>query len=146
MYIFNGLQSFSARRIIVLAVIFPLLYAFVWQACAEIPAAGVVQDVWYPLAERLIKDGEDPDFVTTVFSSSSVRFNPKVMPRKVTHNEYRLDYKKFLKSDRLNRAKRYFMENRELFQRVEKEFGVPGELEVAILLVETSLLRRDRPD
>ncbi len=98
-----------------------------------------IPDVWKPLAERLVKDGEDPGFVQRVYSSPSVKFNPRVMPRKVTHNEYKLDYKKFLKPQRLNRAHKYLRENQALFNSVEERFGVPGELEVAILLVETDL-------
>ncbi len=103
--------------------------------------AGRVPPVWLPLARRLVRDGEDAGFVIAVFSSPSVRFNPRVMPRKVTHNEYKLDYGKFLKPERLSRAGRYLAENRELFREVQKRFGVPGELEVAILLVETDLGR-----
>jgi len=98
-----------------------------------------VPDVWKPLADRLVKDGENPDFVRRIYSSPSVKFNPRVMPRKVTHNEYKLDYRKFLKPQRLNRAERYLRKNQALFNRVEERFGVPGELEVAILLVETDL-------
>lgn len=100
-----------------------------------------VPEVWIPLVHRLIEDGEDREFVIHVFSSRSVRFNPRVMPRKVTHNEYKLDYDKFLKPERLGRARKYLMDNRELFSRVERKFAVPGGLEVAILLVETDLGR-----
>ena len=100
-----------------------------------------VPPVWQPLVRRLIQDGEDPEFIVAVFSAPSVKFNPRVMPRKVTHNEYKLDYGKFMKPERLRRAGRYLNENRELFRKVQERFGVPGELEVAILLVETDLGR-----
>lgn len=95
--------------------------------------------IWLPLVNRLIADGEDPVFVRRLYASPSVRFNPRVMPRKVTHNEYKLDYGRFLRPERLNRARKYLRENRQLFDRIQEEFGVPGELEVAILLVETDL-------
>lgn len=100
-----------------------------------------VPEVWTPLVRRLIADGEDRSFVIKVFSNSSVRFNPRVMPRKVTHNEYKLDYNKFLKPERLGRAMKYLADNRELLRMVEKKFAVPGGLQVAILLVETDLGR-----
>ncbi len=102
-------------------------------------ALGEVPDVWVPLVEKLLRDGEDKEFVIAVYSAPSVKFNPRVMPRKVTHNEYKLDYEKFLKPERLNRARRYLSENRKLFDSIEKRFGVPGEVETAILLVETDL-------
>ncbi len=106
---------------------------------AKISALDKVPDVWVPLVEKLLRDGEDKEFVIAVYSAPSVKFNPRVMPRKVTHNEYKLDYDKFLKPARLNRARKYLAENRKLFDSIEKRFGVPGEVETAILLVETDL-------
>ena len=121
------------------AVALIIFFATVTAACFADSRKPAVPAIWAPLVDRLIKDGENPDFVTRIYSAPSVSFNPRVMPRKVTHNEYKLDYGKFMKPERLRKAERYLRENRALFNRVEQRFGVPGELEVAILLVETDL-------
>ncbi len=134
----------SIRRAVFLCLLSVFLsFTFENVSAADTQARGASLDsvpaVWKPLVERLIRDGEPEAFVISVYSAPSVKFNPRVMPRKVTHNEYKLDYDKFLKPERLSRARRYLRENRALFDRVEKRFGVPGELETAILLVETDL-------
>ena len=142
---FNELRSvmktpskfFNLSCIAVIAA--TIFFVNVTAVCLADSGKPAVPAIWAPLVERLIKDGENPDFVTRIYSAPSVSFNPRVMPRKVTHNEYKLDYGKFMKPERLRKAERYLRENRALFNSVEQRFGVPGELEVAILLVETDL-------
>ena len=107
----------------------------VFGACAKVPA------VFKQLTASLVKDGFDQEEICRIFSHPSVRFNPKVMPRKVTHKEAALHYEKFLEKSRIKRAKKYLERNRHIFDEVEKEYGIPKEVKVAILLVETDLGR-----
>ncbi len=106
------------------------------------PGAGGRRDlpsIWVPLFERLVHDGQDPAYLKALFLSPSVRFDPRVMPRKLTHREAELNYARFLRPERIARARRYLEENRELLSRIEAAYGVPKEIKVAILLVETDL-------
>ncbi len=100
-----------------------------------------IDPIFKQLTTSLIEDGFKGDEICSIFSHSSVKFNPKVMPRKMTHKEASLHYEAFLESSRIKRAKRYLDKNKELFESVEKEYGVPKEVKVAILLVETDLGR-----
>ncbi len=100
-----------------------------------------IDPVFRQLSVSLVKDGFDSSEICAIFSDPLVRFNPKVMPRKVTHNEGALHYDIFLEKSRIERARRYLEKNRELFSSVEKEYGIPKEVKVAILLVETDLGR-----
>jgi membrane-bound lytic murein transglycosylase B len=96
---------------------------------------------WEPLISRLVLDGEEEGGIRALFSRPEMAFDPRVMPRKLTHKESKLDYGKFLKPARVRRAKTFLDENMALLQEVEGLYGVPKEIEVAILLVETDLGR-----
>lgn len=98
-----------------------------------------VPEVWHPLVLRLISDGEDPNYMNALFSSAGVKFQAGVMPRKIVHDESKLRYDLFLKPARLKRAGKYLSDNRKILEKVHEEFGVPREIMVAILLVETDL-------
>jgi membrane-bound lytic murein transglycosylase B len=63
------------------------------------------------------------------------------MPRKLSHRESRLDYSRFLRPERIARARSFLHTNRKLLTQIEHTYGVPKEIEVAILLVETDLGR-----
>jgi membrane-bound lytic murein transglycosylase B len=95
--------------------------------------------IWRDLLTRLVEDGEDVSYMKALFSSSSVKFQAGVMPRKIVHDESKLHYDLFLKPARLKRAKKYLLENRTLLKKVAQQYGVPVEIMVAILLVETDL-------
>ena len=102
--------------------------------------------IWEPLIGHLIEDGEDETTIRSIFARREVQFNPKVMPRKLSHKESKLDYSKFLRPERLSRARAFLDTHREILTRIEGEYGVPKEIKVAILLVETDLGRYLGPD
>jgi membrane-bound lytic murein transglycosylase B len=97
--------------------------------------------IWEPLIQHLIKDGEDEATIRSIFARREVQFDPRVMPRKLSHKESKLDYSKFLRPERLSRAETFLDTHRELLSQIEDEYGVPKEIKVAILLVETDLGR-----
>jgi len=68
------------------------------------------------------------------------------MPRKLSHKESKLNYSQFLRPERLSRASAFLDMHKELLIRIEGEYGVPKEIKVAILLVETDLGRYLGPD
>ncbi len=100
-----------------------------------------IPPVFQDLARQLVADGFDQAEINAIFSDKKVVFNSKIMPRKITHDEKKLHYDIFLEKRRINRAKGYLRENRQLLTAIEKEYGIPKEVKVAILLVETDLGR-----
>ncbi len=127
-----------------LLIIFVLSFLIYPVSC---PASKAVNaSVWEPLIEHLIKDGEDEATIRSIFARPEVQFNPRVMPRKLSHKESKLDYSKFLRPERLSRAGTFLDTHKELLIRIEGEYGVPKEIKVAILLVETDLGRYLGPD
>ncbi|WP_082863504.1 lytic murein transglycosylase [Thermodesulfatator autotrophicus] len=93
------------------------------------------------LKQRLISEGFSPSYIEKVFSRPEVKFLPQIMPKKLLHDEYKLNYAQFLKPERVARAQKFLQENSELLSSLEKRFGVPREVLVAIFLVETDLGR-----
>jgi membrane-bound lytic murein transglycosylase B len=96
---------------------------------------------WEPLIQRLTEDGQDEIWIRHLFSDPEVKFDPRVMPRKLTHSEAKLDYSRFLRPERISRASRFLRDHRGLLTSVQEQYGVPKEVKVAILLVETDLGR-----
>ncbi len=118
-------------------VVFFLLCLFVSRVSLASRAAGT--SIWDPLIQRLVKDGENGTSIRRIFARPEVKFDPRVMPRKLSHRENRLDYRKFLRPERIARARSFLHRNMELLTQIEDIYGVPKELEVAILLIETDL-------
>lgn len=96
---------------------------------------------WTPVIDRLVSDGENETAIKKLFARSDVRFDPRVMPRKISHSEAKLDYSKFLRPERIARADMFLRSNYQLLNKIEREYDVPKEIYVAILLVETDLGR-----
>ncbi len=137
-----------------LSRLFFLLAAFCWlnwhmavvASAANAPgntAAGCrnISPVFRNLSNRLVADGFERSLVCQIFSDSRIRFDSRIMPRKITHDETKLHYEKFLRPERIGRAHSYLVANQELLKHIEKDYGVPSEVKVAILLVETDLGR-----
>ncbi len=96
---------------------------------------------WTPLIERLAAKGEDRAELERLFSRQEVTFEERIMPLKVVPGKRKPDYSKFLQPARLQRAYRFLKENYDLLHEVERRYGVPKEVKVAILLVETDFGR-----
>jgi membrane-bound lytic murein transglycosylase B len=142
------IQNFQTvkKRLYILAYITLIIPLYVYWAAGIFvtPAKASVQhrnipEVWRPLVEKLVNDGEDTTYITALFSNPKVRFRPEVMPRKIVHNEAALRYDAFLKPARIKKASTYMKSNISLLNRIEQKYGVPKEIMVAILLVETDL-------
>lgn len=97
------------------------------------------QNPWTRLEDRLIQVGEDPAYVRRVFSHPAMRYNPRSMLRVLVHREEALDYGQFLRAAPLKRAHRFLQSRREILDKLERDYGVPARLIVAVFLVETNL-------
>jgi membrane-bound lytic murein transglycosylase B len=107
---------------------------------------------WNSLIERLADDGFDRRMVKALFTRSEVRFEPDAMAGKITSLiRSRADadslaarmknavYRAYLTSWMVARARSYARENRVVLKEIDARYGVPKEIVVSILLVETHL-------
>ena len=108
---------------------------------------------WSPLIDRLVADGFDESAIRYLFSRPEVRFEPGAMSSKLEELVKKADrktgtlpsynpkvvYHSFLKEKVVLRARSYLQENMELLENISREYCVPKEIIVSILLLETRL-------
>ncbi len=116
-----------------------LMLAWAWGAGAAATHHG--PRFWRPLIDRLARSGMDRAWLERLFARPEVRFEKRIMAVKVVPSHHRPDYSKFLRKDRLQRAYRFLQDHYTLLERMERRYGVPKEVKVAVLLVETDFGR-----
>ena len=108
---------------------------------------------WSPLVNRLIGDGFDETEMRALFSRPELKFEPVSMSAKIQELVSRYPDKPaqpfsynpraihwaYFKDKVISRARSYLRENSELLDKISKEYCVPKEVIVSILLVETRL-------
>jgi len=120
-----------------------LLFSFM--LCFSIPLSGAAeappakQDLLAPLAQRLIKDGFNPEKIQSLFAKEMVFFNPAGVSLFFIHSESSLNYDQFSSSKSLDKAQKYMEEHKESLDKAQKLFGVDKTVITAIILVETRL-------
>ncbi len=114
--------------------IWPCLVFFLWNT----PVWGAD---FSPLISALAARGYDEAYLKQLFSRQEVRFLPEIMPKKLLHDEYKLNYAQFLRPERVARAQEFLNKHQSLLTALEERFGVPKEVLVAMFLVETDLGR-----
>ncbi|MCX5838443.1 MAG: lytic murein transglycosylase [Deltaproteobacteria bacterium] len=110
---------------------------------------------WRPLVERLAADGFNRSAMETLFARPEVRFEPDAMAEKIKalvrsqssgpdspaermKNAVRRDY---LNRWTIDRARSYTVDNLAVLEQIHALYGVPKEIVVSILLIETNLGR-----
>lgn len=127
---------------------------------AQAAGKGTVPPRWRPLAQRLVADGISNELVTALFSRSDVVYKSEYMGKKIRalyrikydqhkpperaqerpgRRDTRTIYDVHLTPDRLAAVRLFCVEYKDALQRVEKRYGTPPELVMAILVVETRL-------
>jgi len=108
---------------------------------------------WKPLAERLSADGFNREAMESLFARPDVVFEPDAMAGKMRalirsrvveedslgaalRKVFRRDY---LKPWAITRANSYLIENKTVLDEIHLRYGVPKEIVVSILLIETHL-------
>lgn len=91
------------------------------------------------LQSRLIQDGFDPEEVRGLYEQPGVGFEIRGVSLFFRHSEARLNYDQFLDSRRIQMAREYMLLHSGALAATEDQFGVPGEIVTAIMLVETQL-------
>lgn len=118
------------------------------------PVSGAAAD-WTPLVERLAADGFERQAIEALFDRQEVLFEPDAMAGKLKalirsrsadaespssnlRTAVRRDY---LQSGIISRARSYIHENTAVLNEIAAHYGVPREIVVSILLIETHLGR-----
>ncbi|MGC8871980.1 MAG: lytic murein transglycosylase [Caldimicrobium sp.] len=97
------------------------------------------------LLERIKQDLNNKvpeDYLEKALCRRELTFNPQIMLRSLTWKEAKLPYSQFLEESRLERARNFMEENKELLSAIEEHFLVDKEVITAIFLVETDLGRK----
>lgn len=144
----GALRRFMGRGLTALALFFCLLGLDAAWASGDQRSG---YEVWSPLARRLADDGFDQALLTTLFSDPLMVFDPQIMARKmnplleaklsppeVKAAEPALD-ERYLNPILLAGAYGFLRENKVLLGSLKNQYGVPPEILVALLLVETKL-------
>ncbi len=120
---------------------------------------GGVDTIWKPVIKRLVADGFDPAQVRALFATPGLTFGPEYMGKKM-RALYRTKYRPRLPKkaqtakaktkrrrvtiydyhippERLAKVRYMFWENQDVLAKVEKKFGVPREVVLAFMVIET---------
>jgi membrane-bound lytic murein transglycosylase B len=107
---------------------------------------------WQPLVQRLTDDGLDVTYVNVLFSRESLQFDPGIMARKMNallktkltarrpgpaREPMVMD--RYLNPILLAGAYAFYREHGPMFRDIEAQYGVPGDVLSALMLVETKL-------
>ncbi len=128
----------------------PVIAFFLFLALL-LPTAAVPAD-WAPLIDRLVADGFDESSVRSLFARPEIQFDHRVMTRKVESlmknrhfgpvtgvRKYKAVYEGFMRPAVIAGARSYLQENNAVLEKARARYGVPKEIIVSILLVETRL-------
>ncbi len=131
----------------------PVLASFLLGAVLFLLSAGTARADWTPLIERLVADQYDEPAVRALFSRPEVQLDPQIMSRKLSSllrkrfekppadavRRYRPVYGKYMRPEVIASARTYLKDNEDILNRARLRYGVPKEIIVSILLVETLL-------
>jgi len=91
------------------------------------------------LQERLVADGLDAQFVQSLYDNPSVKLETELLAANLRRSEARLNYDRFLTPAAVARAAQYLQQYRPALEEAQRRHGVPPQVIVAIIMVETSL-------
>jgi membrane-bound lytic murein transglycosylase B len=148
----TGIESQAIRKDFVRTVI-PYIFAIIFLLLPFGSVRPAAAD-WKPLVERLAADGFNRQTLEALFNRPEVRFEPDAMADKIqallrSRSESPEDIarlKTTVRPDYLSdrvvaRANVYILENRDVLEQIHTLYGVPKEIVVSILLIETHLGR-----
>jgi membrane-bound lytic murein transglycosylase B len=95
--------------------------------------------VFSRLQERLVADGFDAQFVQSLYENPVVKLETELLAANLRRSEATLNYDVFLTPTAVTRAARYLQQYRAALEEARRQHGVPPQIIVAIIMVETSL-------
>ncbi len=104
-------------------------------------AAGTDQPAAFAaLQASLIRSGFDRDYIQKLFQDPRAEFLPNVVTKiAYQRKEKKADYSHFLKPENVEKGRRFLAQHQHFLTQAEAAFGVPKEIIVAILTVESDL-------
>jgi membrane-bound lytic murein transglycosylase B len=127
-----GVSRLRSIRIVLLA--FALLIPL-----SPHPDAVAGPPVFSLLQERLIADGLDAQLVQSLYDNPAVKLETGLLAANLRRSEATLNYGQFLTPTAVARAARYLEQYRSALEEAQRRHGVPPQVIVAIIMVETSL-------
>ncbi|MDP3097717.1 MAG: lytic murein transglycosylase [Syntrophales bacterium] len=134
-------------------IFFPFVFAIIFLFFLFGPFQSAAAD-WKPLVERLTADGFNRQTLEAFFDRPEVHFEPDAMAEKIqtilrSRSESPDDIARlkttvrqgYLSDRVIARAHSYTLENRAVLEEIHTLYGVPKEIIVSILLIETHLGR-----
>jgi peptidoglycan lytic transglycosylase B len=91
------------------------------------------------LQERLVADGFDGQFIQSLYENPAVKLETELLAANLRRSEATLNYDVFLTPTAVARAARYLQQYRAALEEAQRRHGVPPQVIVAIIMVETSL-------
>jgi len=104
-----------------------------------LPYAHADENPFTELQTRLTQDGLDPAYVAEVYKDPTVRFSSRDIKSNFIIKESKLNYGQFLSAGSVERCYDYMKTHKESLEYASNTYGVPEEIIVAILMVETRL-------
>jgi membrane-bound lytic murein transglycosylase B len=95
--------------------------------------------VFSRLQERLVADGVDAQLVRSLYDNPAVKLETELLAANLKRSEATLNYGRFLTPAAVARAARYLRQYRPALEEARRRHGVPPQVIVAIIMVETSL-------
>jgi len=118
-----------------------LLLAVWWGGGPVVSVAGAEQPAAFAaLQASLIRSGFDRDYIQKLFNDPRAEFLPNVV-NKIAYQrkEKKADYSHFLTTANVEKGRRFLAEHQRFLTQAEAAFGVPKEIIVAIMTVESDL-------
>jgi len=112
--------------------------------CGSTVAGGAAENAppaaFAALQANLVRSGFDRDYIQRLFTDPRVEFLPNVVTKiAYQRKEKKADYSHFLTSANVEKGRRFLAEHQRFLSQAETAFGVPKEIIVAIMTVESDL-------
>lgn len=134
-------------------VFYKMIAAVFCVALAIFPSSAFAD--WTPLVDRLVADRFDEQSIRRLFAQPGVKFDPDIMTCKLKElinkrsgkhdpasaRKYKEAYARFLQPEMIAGARSYAERNSITLHKLSRDYCVPKEIVVSILLVETDLGR-----
>lgn len=114
-------------------------YAASTVVAGETDKGGPVPAAFSSLLEKMVAEGLDAKYLQRIFSDARTEFLQKTQTINIKYVENPEHYKKFTGKEYVKLGSKFMNRNSGFMKKIEKRYGVPGEVITAILLIETKL-------
>lgn len=129
----------AQRRRLALTCVLGLVLVLGLAAPARCAAPGSMDPLLAPVKTYLVAQGLTPAQAQALLSHHEVRFEAKLLSRMLARPERPMDYRGFLSPDIVARARHYARQQAATLEAAQRRSGVPPEVVVAILAIESGL-------